>query len=94
MPNYEPGITYCISMKNHHTRLFQSDAQLSDKSGNPLPGTIVDTGITNPGLFDFFLLSHAGIQGTSRPTYYCVLWDDNRYAHDIYRALASLTKIP
>ena len=32
------------------------------KSGNVPPGTIVDTDITHPTEFDFFLCSHAGIQ--------------------------------
>ncbi len=78
-------------MKNHHTRLFQSDRDLQDKSMNPAPGTVVDSGITNPSLFDFFLLSHAGIQGTSRPTYYCVLWDDNKFVLCLAHMLTSVS---
>ena len=45
-------------------------------------GTIVDVGITHPTEFDFYLCSHAGIQGTSRPSHYHVLWDDNDMSAD------------
>ena len=80
MPNdYKPNITFCIMQKNHHTRFFSDETQQLDRSGNLLPGLVVDTGIVVPTQFDFFLLSHSGIQGTSRPTYYIVLWDDNKF---------------
>ena len=43
------------------------------RSGNIPPGTTVDTGITHPTEFDFYLCSHAGIQGTSRPSHYHIV---------------------
>nr|CAD7395763.1 unnamed protein product [Timema cristinae] len=54
----------------------------SGRSKNVPAGTIVDTVITHPTDFDFYLCSHQGIQGTSRPTHYFVLWDDNRLSAD------------
>ena len=51
----------------------------SCRSGNPLPGTIVDAVVTRPRFADFFLLSHGGLQGTSRPTYYFIVHDDARF---------------
>ena len=76
--DFQPAITYCLLQSNHHTRFFQGEQRGQDRSGNPLPGLVVDQTIINPNYFDFFLLSHAGIQGTSRPTYYCVLWDASK----------------
>ena len=80
-PDYKPGITFIVVQKRHHTRLFCADKkEQSGKSGNIPAGTTVDIGITHPTEFDFYLCSHQGIQGTSRPSHYHVLWDDNRYA--------------
>ncbi|XP_078537290.1 protein argonaute-4 isoform X4 [Lissotriton helveticus] len=81
--DYRPGITYIVVQKRHHTRLFCSDkAERVGKSGNVPAGTTVDSTITHPSEFDFYLCSHAGIQGTSRPSHYQVLWDDNCFTAD------------
>jgi len=82
-PDYKPGITFIVVQKRHHTRLFCADKkEQSGKSGNIPAGTTVDIGITHPTEFDFYLCSHQGIQGTSRPSHYHVLWDDNRFEAD------------
>ena len=80
--SYAPRITFIIVQKRHHTRFFAKRKQDSDRSGNPLPGTVVDSGVCHPSEFDFYLLSHAGIQGTSRPTKYAVLLDENNFSAD------------
>uniref|UniRef100_A0A9L0JYQ9 Protein argonaute-1 n=1 Tax=Equus asinus TaxID=9793 RepID=A0A9L0JYQ9_EQUAS len=65
--DYQPGITFIVVQKRHHTRLFCTDKnERVGKSGNIPAGTTVDTKITHPTEFDFYLCSHAGIQGTSR----------------------------
>uniref|UniRef100_A0A8C2Y202 Argonaute RISC catalytic component 3 n=1 Tax=Capra hircus TaxID=9925 RepID=A0A8C2Y202_CAPHI len=72
--NYQPGITYIVVQKRHHTRLFCADrTERVGRSGNIPAGTTVDTDITHPYEFDFYLCSHAGIQGTSRPSHYHLL---------------------
>uniref|UniRef100_A0A5K3FNC3 Protein argonaute-1 n=1 Tax=Mesocestoides corti TaxID=53468 RepID=A0A5K3FNC3_MESCO len=80
---YQPGITFVVVQKRHHTRLFCADKKdQMGKSGNIPAGTTVDQIITHPTEFDFYLCSHAGIQGTSRPSHYHVLWDDNHFSAD------------
>ncbi|CEF61129.1 Protein argonaute-4 [Strongyloides ratti] len=80
---YQPGITFIVVQKRHHTRFFvcNKDERVG-KAQNIPPGTIVDSGVTHPTEFDFYLCSHAGIQGTSRPSHYHVLWDDNKLNSD------------
>ncbi|KAH0469624.1 hypothetical protein IEQ34_001182 [Dendrobium chrysotoxum] len=66
--DYLPPVTFVVVQKRHHTRLFannHSDQQSVDKSGNILPGTVVDSKICHPTEFDFYLCSHAGIQACS-----------------------------
>ncbi|CAI0465727.1 unnamed protein product [Linum tenue] len=91
-PNYQPPVTFIVVQKRHHTRLFANnhrDRSSTDKSGNILPGTVVDTKICHPSEFDFYLCSHAGIQGTSRPAHYHVLWDENNFTADGIQSLTN-----
>ncbi|GAB7346160.1 hypothetical protein MBLNU457_4905t1 [Dothideomycetes sp. NU457] len=64
-----------IASKRHHVRFFPRD-QSKDKNGNPLPGTLVESGVTHPYENDFFLCSHSAIKGTARPTHYHVLLNE------------------
>ncbi|KAI3676986.1 hypothetical protein L1987_86603 [Smallanthus sonchifolius] len=83
--NYMPPVTFIVVQKRHHTRFFPAkhgDRASTDRSGNILPGTVVDTKICHPTEFDFYLCSHAGIQGTSRPAHYHVLYDENKFTAD------------
>ena len=45
-------------------------------------GTVIDTDIVSPNGFDFYLNSHAAIQGTSRPILYQVLYDEIGFTSD------------
>ncbi|KAI5680651.1 hypothetical protein M9H77_01878 [Catharanthus roseus] len=83
-PGYQPPVTFIVVQNRHHTRLFpnnHTEWSSTDRSGNILPGTAVDTQICHPTEFEFYLCSHAGIQGTSRPAYH-VLWDENNFIAD------------
>ncbi|XP_039031694.1 protein argonaute PNH1-like isoform X3 [Hibiscus syriacus] len=91
-PTYQPPVTFIVVQKRHHTRLFannHNDRSSTDKSGNILPGTVVDSKICHPTEFDFYLCSHAGIQGTSRPAHYHVLWDENNFTADEIQSLTN-----
>ena len=68
-------------------RFFPTDNN-KYRNGNALAGTVVDQGINHPTEGDFYLVSHEGIQGTSRPCHYQVLWDDNNSTADELEVLA------
>uniref|UniRef100_A0A0E0P2B5 Piwi domain-containing protein n=1 Tax=Oryza rufipogon TaxID=4529 RepID=A0A0E0P2B5_ORYRU len=89
---YLPPVTFVVVQKRHHTRLFpevHGRRDMTDKSGNILPGTVKDRQICHPTEFYFYLCSHAGIQGTSRPTHYHVLYDENHFTADELQTLTN-----
>ena len=85
--NYQPAITIICVQKRHHLRMFCNRMDSVGKGGNVPPGTYVDKEVTHPFEFDFYLCSHFGLQGTSRPTHYHVLWDENNFSADSLQAL-------
>uniref|UniRef100_A0A7N0V8L2 Piwi domain-containing protein n=1 Tax=Kalanchoe fedtschenkoi TaxID=63787 RepID=A0A7N0V8L2_KALFE len=89
---YLPPVTFVVVQKRHHTRFFpfeHGNRNTTDRSGNILPGTVVDQKICHPMEFDFYLNSHAGIQGTSRPVHYHVLYDENNFSADEIQSLTN-----
>ncbi|KAL1637748.1 hypothetical protein SLS58_009175 [Diplodia intermedia] len=73
-------ITAVVTTKRHHTRLYPGGGATCKEvnrggscPNNVIPGTTVESSIVSPDKFDFFLVSHVGIKGTSRPTYYTVI---------------------
>ncbi|XP_073982240.1 protein argonaute-2-like isoform X3 [Rhodnius prolixus] len=79
---YQPSITFLVVQKRHHTRFFPQAKDADGRNKNVPAGTVVDTTITHINEIDFYLVSHASIQGTSRPTKYHVLWDDSNMSED------------
>ncbi|KAG6541212.1 hypothetical protein Mapa_017373 [Marchantia paleacea] len=75
--DYNPGITLVVVQKRHHTRFFPAKG-----GGNVKPGTVVDTDVCHPRDNDFFLMSHYGLIGTTRPTHYHVLYDEIGFTPD------------
>jgi len=71
-----PRITIVVSVKRHQTRFFPTDPQHMTKSRNVATGTVVDRGVTQAKIWDFFLVAHAALQGTARPAHYTVLLDE------------------
>ncbi|KAL2899394.1 Protein argonaute 2, partial [Bienertia sinuspersici] len=80
--NYRPTITLIVARKRHQTRLFPETPRDGGRNGNIPPGTVVDTTIVHPWEFDFYLCSHNGSIGTSKPTHYHVLWDEHGFTSD------------
>ena len=79
-------IALVVVAKRHHTRFYPTSHDQTDKNkdvindkmadsrkGNPLPGTIVDRGITMETGWDFYLQAHDCLQGTAKPAHYIVL---------------------
>ncbi|KAI8462417.1 MAG: ribonuclease H-like domain-containing protein, partial [Monoraphidium minutum] len=56
---------FVVVQKRHATRLFPERGG-DDRSGNTLPGTVLDSGVCSSAGFDFFLNSHAGLQGHNK----------------------------
>ncbi|KAF9976844.1 Eukaryotic translation initiation factor 2C [Actinomortierella ambigua] len=79
---YRPTITFVVVQKRHRVRFFPIRPQDADKIGNCKAGTVIDTDVVHPSEFDFYLQSHASLQGTSRPTHYHVLYDENNFRAD------------
>ncbi|XP_077507319.1 protein argonaute-4-like [Amblyomma americanum] len=80
---YKPALTFIVVQKRHHTRFMPAnDRDGVGKCRNVPPGTTVDSVVTHPLDFDFYLCSHFGIQGTSRPSHYYILWDDSSFTAD------------
>ncbi|RKP00133.1 hypothetical protein CXG81DRAFT_5897, partial [Caulochytrium protostelioides] len=86
-PDYRPTLTYVAVQKRHHARFFPIRREDADKSGNIVPGTCIEQGVTHPTQYDFYLCSHPGLQGTSKPTHYHVLLDENRLGADVLQQL-------
>uniref|UniRef100_A0A8B9L9E9 Protein argonaute-1 n=1 Tax=Astyanax mexicanus TaxID=7994 RepID=A0A8B9L9E9_ASTMX len=75
---YQPGITYIVVQKRHHTRLFCADR--NERVSFPIhthPPTHTHTQ----------LLTSQFSTGTSRPSHYHVLWDDNCFTADEFQLL-------
>ena len=72
-----------MATKHHNTRFAGQDKKLQiGKSKNLPAGTVFDREVVSVDKFDFYLMSSQGIQGTSIPTHYHVLHDDNELTAD------------
>ncbi|KAF2220482.1 Piwi domain-containing protein [Elsinoe ampelina] len=89
-----PQMAIIVVTKRHHTRFYPTKREDMDTSGkdkktnvmmttgNCKPGLVVDRGVTDPEVYDFFLQPHAGLQGTVKPARYVVLHDELKMGAD------------
>lgn len=82
-----PKITVIVGTKRHHIRFFPVGAADGDKNGNPFPGTVIETEVTHPFHYDFYLCSHFALQGTARPVHYHVLQDEINMPVDLLQTM-------
>jgi eukaryotic translation initiation factor 2C len=71
-----PKISIIVCGKRHHTRFSPTIEANADRSSNCEPGTVVDRGVTEVANWDFYLQSHACLQGTARSCHYYVILDE------------------
>lgn len=86
--DYAPTISYVVIQKRHRTRFFVECDEFARGKHNVPPGTVVDEEITSPNMFDFYLCSHLGAIGTSRPAHYTVLYDSWNLSPDDWQQVA------
>ncbi|GAA5908226.1 hypothetical protein JCM5296_000418 [Sporobolomyces johnsonii] len=88
---WNPKLTYVVCAKRHNVRLFAANptGQDVDRTGNLPPGVVVDTAITHPYLFEFYLQAHAGLKGTAKPTRYICILDEIGFGSDQLEKLAN-----
>lgn len=55
-------------------RFFNNDNP--SRLSNPIPGTVINSGVVENNIYDFYLVSTASRQGVVSPTHYTVLYDD------------------
>jgi aubergine-like protein len=67
--------------KRVNTRIFgEGDSRMAFK--NPMPGTVLDNGIVDRDLYEFYLISVAAKQGMASPTKYTIVYDSTGESPD------------
>eukprot|EP00397_Hematodinium_sp_SG-2012_P027601 GEMP01029010.1.p1 GENE.GEMP01029010.1~~GEMP01029010.1.p1 ORF type:complete len:241 (+),score=41.11 GEMP01029010.1:405-1127(+) len=79
MKGYRAMLTFVACTKRVTLRFFQPTPNEANIA-NPESGTVIDTTVTIPGVYNFYLINHACTKGTSSPTHYLVLMDDTNAA--------------
>jgi len=54
---YKPKVTFVVCAKRHHMRFYAIADQQKDRTGNLPAGTVVDSGVTDPFIFEFYRMS-------------------------------------
>ncbi|XP_070820601.1 piwi-like protein 1 [Chaetodon trifascialis] len=70
--DYVPKLSVVVVKKRISTRFF---ANINGKISNPPPGTVVDTEVTRPEWYDFYIVSQSVEGGSVSPTHYNVVYD-------------------
>ncbi|KAH9983910.1 Piwi domain-containing protein [Russula compacta] len=82
-------LIFIIVGKRHHIRFFQGPGpNIKDRTGNVFGGLVVDKEVTSPNKSDFYLQSHPGLKGTSRPSHYIVLYNKLGFSIDIVQQIS------
>ena len=85
-----PKLTAIICIKRHSVRFYPAQRKDADHTGNCKPGTLVDNVVTSPYYMDFYLQSHAALQGTAKPAHYFVIENEMGTSEPDIRQLVSV----
>eukprot|EP00794_Sanderia_malayensis_P014355 gene14355-15851_t len=89
-PGYNPKFAWIVVKKRINAKFFREGRDLA----NPIPGTVIDTEVTKPEWYDFYLVSQSVRQGTVSPTHYNVIHDSSGLKPDhIQRLTYKLTHL-
>ncbi|KAK4699963.1 eukaryotic translation initiation factor 2C, partial [Phenoliferia sp. Uapishka_3] len=72
-PRYSPKLTYVVCAKRHNVRFFAAADKDRDRSGNLPAGTVVDTDVTHPYVWDFYLRKDFKLDSHRPPTDFIML---------------------
>lgn len=72
-PGVQHKLAFVVVTKRISTRFFAHTP--NGGFTNPPPGTVVDSEVTRPERYDFFLVSQSVRQGTVSPTHYNIIYD-------------------
>ena len=103
--NTKPSFTYIVVQKRINLKFFTTQGRDEQNAQNPLPGTILDQGVTRKQYKDFYLVSQHVAHGTVTPTHYVIVHDTNNMTPDriqrltyrithIYYNLTSSIRVP
>jgi aubergine-like protein len=77
--------SFTVVTKKHHTQFYKPSNGANFE--NPQSGTVVDTVVTDPNAFDFYLISQCVRKGTVSPAMYNVIEDGAKLSAERYQLL-------
>lgn len=82
-------LTCMVVQKRHKVRFMRKVAVTTPRGPdfNIQPGTVVDSKITHPTDFSFYLAPHKAIQGTSKAAHIYMICDENKFSQDEAQAM-------
>ncbi|XP_055511474.1 piwi-like protein 1 [Leucoraja erinacea] len=84
LPDYNPKLSVIVVKKRVNARFF---SQAGGRLQNPPPGTVIDTDVTRPEWYDFYIVSQSVKVGTVTPTHYNVVFDNSNLKPDYMQRL-------
>ena len=78
-----PKINFCVVNRKTSSKFFENGKELK----NPESGTVIDSGVTSPGYYEFYLQPQYVNQGTANPVYFHVLYDTTGVPIEIFEEM-------